>query len=475
MKPNILFITSDALRYDALACNGNSLAVSPNIDRLAGEGMRFERAYCSQPICMPCRASMMSGRYPSAHGVWQNGIPFEADTPTLATAFNDAGYFTALYGKAHFKPWRNSLELREEHTDPEHPGHDSYYGFQEVCICDHTAQDTYTQWLQKYFPEHQELAMNNTDRPEHTRLAWKSTLPREATKTQYIANVTIDAIKEKRDQPFMIWCSIIDPHHPFNPPAPHCDVFDGVEFPEPPDVRGPNPSLPAIYHDWKKRLKKLIYSEDIALTSWQNIRRMYQGKAHHVDYQVGRILDALRKEGLEENTIVVFCSDHGMMLGDFGLLQVGEYSQEPLVHIPMIWRVPGAAAGVSDSLASTVDILPTLLDLADLEIPLGVQGISLRPALEGNKTPLREQLIIENRWGQNPVEGFNTLVTERYKLSLYTNGVEGESYDLQNDPREENNLFGKPEVQEIQQQLTNQFAIEMLRHQDPLPKRVASW
>jgi uncharacterized sulfatase len=141
----------------------------------------------------------------------------------------------------------------------------------------------------------------------------------------------------------------------------------------------------------------------------------------------------------------------------------------------MIWRVPGAASGISNSLTSTVDILPTLLDFAGLEIPLGVQGISLRPLLEGNQTPLREQLIIENRWGQNPVEGFNTLVTERYKLSLYTNGIEGELYDLENDPREENNLFGNAEMQEIQQQLTNQFAVEMLRHQDPLPRRVASW
>jgi len=475
-RPNILFITSDALRFDALNCNGNALAVSPNIDKLASEGMRFERAYCSQPICMPCRASMMTGRYPSAHGVWQNGIPFEAETPTLSTLFNDAGYFTALYGKAHFKPWRNSLELKESHTYPEHPGTDPYYGFQDVRICDHTTGDAYAQWVQKYFPQHAELALNpGLEKPEDTGLAWKSTLPREATKSQYIADVTIDALREKRGKPFMIWCSIIDPHHPFNPPAPHCDVFDEAEFLEPPHLDGPSPKLPTSYHDWKKRLKKLIHPADLALTDWQNIRRMYQGKAHHVDYQVGRILDALREENLEEETIIVFCSDHGMMLGDFGLLQVGEYSQNPLVHIPMIWRVPGAAASVTNSLTSTVDILPTLLDFAGLEIPLGLQGISLRPLLEGNQMPLREQLIIENRWGQKPVEGFNTLVTERYKLSLYTNGIEGELYDLENDPREENNLFGNAEVREIQRQLTNQFAVEMLRHQDPLPRRIASW
>lgn len=476
MPSNILLITSDALRYDALACNGNALAVSPRIDQLAAEGMRFERAYCSQPICMPCRASIMSGRYPSAHGVWQNGIPFEPVTPTLSTLFNDAGYFTALYGKAHFKPWRNSLELREEHTGAEHPGNDPYYGFQDVRICDHTAHDAYAQWLEQHFPQYKELALNPAlDWPENTHLAWKSTLPREATKSQFIADCTIDAIKEKRDNPFLIWCSIIDPHHPFNPPAPHCDVFDNVDFPRPPHLDGPNPELPASYHDWKKRLEKLIYPPDLALNDWQNIRRMYQGKAHHVDYQVGRILDALRDENLEDDTIVVFFSDHGMMLGDFGLLQVGEYSQEPLVHIPLIWRVPGATPGASGSLTSTVDILPTLLDLAGLKIPLGVQGISLRPLLEGNAAPLREQLIIENRWGQNPPEGFNTLVTDRYKLSIYSNGMEGELYDLQTDPLEEHNLFGKAEIQEIQRQLTHQFAVEMLSHQDPLPRRVASW
>lgn len=475
-KPNILFITSDALRYDALACNGNPLAVSPNIDQLAKEGMVFERAYCSQPICMPCRASMMSGRYPSAHGVWQNGIAFDAGTPTLSSLSNQAGYFTALYGKAHFKPWRNSLEMREEHITAEHPTNDPYYGFQDVRICDHTSGDAYAQWLEKYFPEHKELALNAAlDRPENTRLAWKSSLPREATKTQYIADVTIDAIKEKRDKPFMIWCSIIDPHHPFNPPAPHCDVFDEVEFPEPPDLEGPNAELPEIYHRWKKRLEQLIFPADIALKDWQNILRMYHGKVHHVDYQVGRILDALREENLEDNTIVVFCSDHGMMLGDYGLLQVGEYSQDALVHIPMIWRIPGAAPGVSSNLTSTVDILPTLLDLAGLEIPLGVQGISLRPLLEGNSSHLRKRLLIENRWGQDPPEGFNTLVTTRYKFSLYSDGTEGELYDLEADPREEHNLFGKAEMKETQQQLTSQFAVELLCHQDPLPQRVASW
>jgi arylsulfatase A-like enzyme len=474
-RPNILLITADAMRFDALNCNGNALAVSPNIDGFAQSGTRFNRAYCSQPICMPCRASIMSGRFPSAHGVWQNGIPFVPDTPTLSSMFNGAGYFTGIYGKAHFLPWADSMELGKIHIGTEHADRTPYYGFQDALICDHSKEDAYCRWVQEKFPQHAQLALSPfNDRPEGAVIAWKSTLPREASRSQFIADATIEALSTpKGEQPFLVWSSIIDPHHPFNPPAPHCDVFDDVDFPPPPDNNGPNANLPEIYHHWAHQLRDVWGYKDF--NDFNRTRRMYQGKVHHVDYQVGRILHALRENNLEENTIVLFFSDHGMMLGDFGLMQVGEYSQNPMVQIPLIWRVPGMAAQASDGLASMVDILPTLLDLCDMEIPLGMQGKSLKPVLAGKQKSVREQLIIENRWGQNPPEGFNTLVTLTHKLSVYSNGREGELYDLENDPREEANLFGKPQAQEIQRELTARFAAEMLRHQDPLPRRTARW
>jgi len=475
-KPNFLFISADGMRYDSLGCNGNALAKTPNIDRLASQGTRFSRSYCSQPICMPCRSSIMTGRYPSAHGVWQNGIALDPSQPLLPELLSHGGYHTACYGKCHFKPWLPSLTPDERAHRPEYVGDGPYYGFDRVRVADHSPQDQYYDWLKENFPQHLGKAKHPFDeRPEGATVAWKGTLPAEATKTRYISELTTNAIGEQRaEQPFFIWSSIIDPHHPYNPPAPFCDWYDGADFAPPPSKEGPG-NLPKHYHAWLKRLHDEWGHVDTAQKHWLQVRRMYQGKVSHVDHEVGRILAALDEAGLADNTIVLFWSDHGTMLGDFGLLQIGEYSQESLIRVPMIWRGPGVDQQTSNALTSAVDVMPTLLSMAGIDVPTSVQGSSLTPLLDYSQPTVRDQLIVENRWGQNPPEGFNTLVTDQYKLSLYTNGNEGELYDLQKDPQELNNLFDQPDMTQVQADLSQRMAVELLRQRDPLPMRTACW
>jgi len=478
-RPHILLISADALRYDALGCDGNAPARTPNLDALAAAGTRFARAYCTQPICMPCRASIATGRWPRAHGVWENGVPLAPSEITLPAVLAEAGYETRCVGKAHFRPWLDSLEPDESGHHAEHPAGGAYYGFDEATVVDHSENDAYSRWVRKNYPDLTERILHpQLDRPEGVKLAWKSPLPAETTKTHFIAERSLAAIRSRdKARPLFLWASFIDPHHPYNPPAPFCDWHDEADFPPPPANEGPPPDLPAHYRQWHDALCREPWKlGDAAQRHWLTIRRMYQGKVSPVDHEVGRLLASLDEEGMADDTIVLFCSDHGCMLGGFGLLQVGPYSFESMVHIPMIWRVPGAPAGrSSEALVSAADILPTLLDLAGVEIPLGVQGKSVRGALDGSQQAVRDAVLVEQRWGQDPPGGYKTLITDRCKLSLYADGKQGELYDLQADPQELDNLFGRSGTRGVQDDLTARLAVELMRTEDPLPRREACW
>jgi len=478
--PNILIITADGMRYDAVHCNGNPLARTPSLDRLAGQGTRCDRAYCTQPICMPCRASIMTGRYPWAHGVWQNGVSLPESETLMPRLFSEHQYQTAVFGKCHFKPWLESLEPSEAMDDTlaEYNGDGPYFGFDRARVIDHSGHDRYYDWLAKHHPDWLGLARDQSrEKPDGATIAWKTSLPKEATKSRYIADLAIDTLNDfsGKDRPFLMWASFDDPHHPYTPSAPYGDWYDDADFPPPPDNHGPNVSLPPHYHDWARRLREQWGHTDTAQTRWLDVRRMYQGLVSQVDAEIGRVLDALDASGIADDTLVVFCSDHGTMLGDYGLMQVGEYSQEPLVHIPMIWRGPGVQAGTTtDALVNTADLLPTFLAHAGIESPPGIQGRPLTGLLQQGE-PVRDALLVGNRWGQDPPAQVRTLVTDRFKLTVGHAAGMGELYDLHDDPWELHNRFGDPSLTGVQAQLTQRLAMELLNTQDPLPQRTACW
>ena len=479
---NLLVISADGLRYDALHCNGNRLAQTPRLDRLAREGTRFERAYCTQPICMPCRASIMTGRYPWAHGVWQNGVPMNPDQTLLPGVLHEHGYRTATFGKCHFKPWLDSLDPDESTAShaAEYLGDGPYYGFQTATVIDHSGRDPYHDWIARHHPRWQDLVDDRRrEKPDDAVIAWKSALPAEATKSRFISQASmkwLDRVSQD-ERPFFGWVSFDDPHHPYTPSPPFADLFDDVDFPPPPDhLDGPSADLPPSYHDWARRLRETWGHVDTASKRWLEVRRLYQGLVSQVDAEIGRVLDHLQTLGQRQRTVVVFVSDHGTMLGDYGLMQVGEYSQEPLVHIPMIWSAPDADPGqITAGLANTADLLPTLLDYAGIQPPAGTQGLSLRPILQDPAQRVRDDLLINNRHGQQPPAGFRTLVTDQHKLSVgLTPGV-GELYDLHADPLERDNLFGRPAHADLQARLTDRMLRAVLRDQDPLPQRTGCW
>jgi arylsulfatase A-like enzyme len=206
---------------------------------------------------------------------------------------------------------------------------------------------------------------------------------------------------------------------------------------------------------------------------------MYQGKVSHVDDRIGRILAALDAGGFARDTVVVLFSDHGVMLGEYGIPSGGAKPSDVCSRIPMIWRVPGARRGaVNSGLVSTVDIMPTLLELAGVAAPAGVQGLSLRPLLEDRATRVREDLLMEGgREGERPGAPnlSKTLIAARHKLTLYADPDEAELYDLQDDPHELRNLYTRPEAADLRRELTERLARRIIRSQNPLPLRVAPW
>ena len=426
---------TDQQRYDHLSCSGHPLLKTPNIDRIAANGVRFNRAYVNCPLCMPSRATLFTGRTPRGHGVRTNGIPLNPAIPTFTQALVDAGYRTHASGKLHFRCVQNVKGLPLEQHDPDvHVENrdlwlsgrvtklpSPYYGFQTTdFIGSHgdRVYGEYTQELQGSYPEALPLLDKAHARvpPTGADQSWKSSLPAERHHTTWVADQTITYLREEgHRQPFFLLCSFPDPHHPYCPPAPYDSLYDPADVPTPNRREGELDDLAPFFRE--------IYCEGRAVSgrmtktriSDEHLREITAhtfGMISLVDHHIGRILDTLETEELTKDTIVIFLSDHGDMMGDHWMLNKGPFHFEGLLRVPFIWSWPGQfrEGVVSDSLVSLLDFAPTLLDLCGAPFPEGdipveteasqmlrpYPGHSLVSLLTGDADSLRERLIVEN-------------------------------------------------------------------------------
>jgi len=528
-SPNILFVHTDEQRADTLGCYGNDVVDTPHIDGLADEGATFENAHCTHPLCMPSRASLLTGRYPSVNGVWRNGIPLPDDEQTVAELLREEGYTTGLLGKAHFVPYHGDPELHPESVqtgvvddeecwefwrDFDGP----YYGFDHVEMAiahsDNGIQGGhYGLWLAEEHPEKRELfsqdaALDDTDSAYNS---WKSAVPLDIHSSTWVADRTIEFVDDHADdQPFFAWVGFPDPHFPYDPPEPYCYEYDPEDVSLPVDsegdVWGDDPPRHVEYHldekygvDWREMSEK----------KQREVIAHYYAMTDLVDDQVGRILTALEEYGIAENTVVVFTSDHGDWLGDHGLFQKGLPHTRGLTRIPWIIRWPDMVQDGHriESVASQLDLVPTLLDAAGVEVPYGIQGDSLRPVLGGERDSLRPYALVEHRheayrensflvqhgaggvrkdeiqddivnWGDEAIHA-KTIYTDRYRLS-YVTGVEeggnngvtksyGRLFDHETDPEEIEDLWD--ENPELRHRLLALLAEALMKADDPLPER----
>jgi arylsulfatase A-like enzyme len=502
-RPNILFITTDQQRADHLGCAGNEVLRTPNIDRLATEGAMFERCYVNNPLCMPSRATMMTGRNPRSHGVWCNGVPLPKGETTVPELLGDAGYATALVGKAHFTPWGSDISDEDgitEHIaawneDGVGRGWDGpYYGFQHVDLAlgHGNAAGHYRYWLEDEHPN--ALAKMGRDAalspPTGTPQAWRSAAPVEAHSSTYVASRSIEYMRERSrdDTPFFLWASFPDPHHPYSPPAPYCDAYApaDVRLPTRRDARtdGSPDELrdkpPHYLDDYFGRIRTDGSGPHNRLSELadDNVREtiaLTYGMMALVDDSIGRIWQAMDELALWENTLVVYCSDHGDLMGDHWLMNKGPFHYDGLLRVPCLARAPGGegAAGLRvGSFAQLIDLPLTFLDYAGVDPAFGMQGRSLRAAMEGRDDDAPEAILIENSSGELPHLKLKTVQTRDWKMTVYAGQEYGELYDLRDDPQEFNNLWDAREYGDVKAELRARMVDLLVGSEDRLPRRL---
>lgn len=460
-RPNILLITTDQHRFDAVGFMGHPTVRTPNLDRLAAGGAVFERAYVTSPVCMPSRATLVTGQFPDAHGVRRNGIEIPDAPWGIGRVFRDAGWRTGVFGKTHFGPLRR--DYREDAEFHDWRGDEEYYGFEERGITHdlkdfvsdvptpytsgrarpepvrNFVRDDYLDWIAREHPDRFALAVRDGLPPEDQpidRELWTSRLPAELHQTAWIADQTMAFCDRHRNDAFFAWCSFVDPHHPFAAPQRHRDLYDAATLDEP--IRRDGEL------DRRSRYHRERYRADAPSwgAHWREYRAQYFAMISLIDEQVGRLLDHLAAARLAERTVVVFTADHGEMLGDHGLARKGLFHYEPLIRVPLAVSWPGRvpAGRRLPGIIQSVDLPATLLGFAGVPRPDEYQGVPLGPWCLGERddAPRRHALVTNGGEGPHydPWPELRTLVTERWKLQYYVDERRVEIDDLATDPGE---------------------------------------
>ena len=532
-RPNFLFFITDQLRADHLGCYGNRAIRTPTMDSLAARGVSFDRFYVASPVCQPNRATLMTGRMPSLHGVRYNGISLSLHANTFVDLMRVAGWRTALIGKSHLQNMTGLPTVvdkpnvlpgyrapppgfdeanKEDRADQAYEQENGiawsdnptrefrlpYYGFDHVELCSgHAVQvhGSYTRWLRERCPDADSLRGPEKALPTNYSLpqAWRTSLPEELYPTSYVVERTLAYLEDYADRreaaPFFLQCSFPDPHHPFTPPGRYWDMYKPEDMELPASFRIGNRKLPP-------HVAHLIAARDagtrrgdspaaFAVTE-QEAREaiaLTYGMIAMIDDGMVTILERLDELGLAHNTVIAFTSDHGDLMGDHQLMLKGAFAYQGLIRAPFIWVEPdGAAAsagGRADGLAGTLDIATTFLDRARLAPYNGIQGKSLLPAIAGNGSG-HDGILIEYG-SQRPVAGLpgemtmRTLVDKRWRITLYRGVPWGELYDLQADPHELHNLWDEPESASARLELTERLAQKMmdLAERSPRPTHTA--
>ncbi|MFN2351668.1 MAG: sulfatase-like hydrolase/transferase [Kiritimatiellia bacterium] len=445
-NPNLLFVFTDQQRLDTLACYGNNKLQMPNLNRLADSAVVFEQPHCTQPVCTPSRGSLMTGLMPHAHGAPNNNILLNADArclPELLDPEKRAHYHTAYMGK-----WHLGDEIFAQHGFEQWLSTESYTHYFSSGR-DRSRRSSYYHFLMDagFVPARPEGGEDGFSRDFACRLAERYGKP------HFLGSRASEFIRDNEGRPWMLAVNFLEPHGPFQSPR------DLQYDPEEVDLSHNWRDVPG---DDQPAFLKRNQMEEGPL---RRVTARYWGMNSLVDTHVGRILDALDATGQRDNTIIVFTSDHGEMMGAHGLMSKGVMFKEA-VQVPMLLQLPGQKAqGRIAGPVSQIDLVPTLLELmGEQSEDKGLHGQSLaglcREASEGqtmNAEDGASPCVIEWNPGKQACKAVvRTIVTRRERYSHYSNGEE-ELYDLQEDPREVKNLAGdssrRPRIMELRAQL----------------------
>ncbi len=457
-SPNILFITADQLGARDLGSYGSGVASTPTLDALATYGTRFTRCYANHPSCAPNRACLLTGRTRVAHGLVKNNYCLPPDVPTYAQLLKSNGYHTAAFGKLHQHPMFSPVPRQAEHL-----------GFDEAVITEDPKWGPWIEWVREKSPEHyptalamcwdwdeslvhaadeEELRLYRKVRPaflEKTRkeghwpAMYASELPAELHDTAFITDQALAFLRRHQtspaSSPFFCHVSYVDPHDPYDPPAPYATMFRPEEMPSPIPKTWSDERFPALrnsqdFHDFHR-----IHEDRQAIAE---LRALFHGSLRFVDDHIGRLVSYLEENDLWKNTLVVFTSDHGEMLGDHGLITKGAKHYDRGIRCPLIVAGGGTTRGnITDRLTASVDFFPTFCQWAGIadEDLSPLEGKSFAPACEGEPhVQEHKELVVD-------MDGVTTLITnDGWRYSRYTHNGQSQLFHLASDPDELNDL-----------------------------------
>lgn len=439
-RRQVVLIMTDTQRWDMVNCYRQVGLVTPNLDRLAAEGMRFDRAYTCQPVCGPARAALFTGTYPHSNGSWANSMALADNVKTIGQRLHDNGLHTAYIGKWHLD------------------GGD-YFGLGR---CPDGWDDAYWYDMRRYLEE-----LSPADRLRSRK--YETTMedvPEDFTFGHRCSNRAIDFLQKHNQEDFLLVVSYDEPHGPCLCPKKYHDMYLDHEFPVSPNVADNLADKPAHLRAWSgKRLEKDVSNLKIR-------KALFFGCNTFVDYQIGRVLDAIDKQCPE--ALVIYTSDHGDAMFSHRIDGKGPTVFDEVTRIPLIVRWPGRtpAGTVNPHVASHIDIVPTIMDYCGLPIPKLLEGRSMLPTTRDPAVKTNDAVFIEfNRYeidhdGFGGFQPMRAAFDGRYKLSIHLTAGD-ELYDVQADPQEMTNLIGSPEHAALRDALHDRLLDWMNQTRDP--------
>ncbi|HUT30390.1 MAG TPA: sulfatase-like hydrolase/transferase [Sedimentisphaerales bacterium] len=472
-RPNILILMTDQQRWDALSCYGCEAVKTPNLDRLAAEGALFEACYSPCPVCTPSRASMWTGKPLPGHGVYKLHDILPDDQVLFSKRLQRRGYETSLVGKLHVSGIWHEAETRHPNDGFEH-----YHWCVDPGLNFDSKFNSFARWVKKKDPAFYERLTKEGKSLRH--------FPAELHFTRWAGETTIDLIENRdKDRPFFIMMSLFDPHDPyFDHPLESRDLVNDEKIPEPQPIPQDKDRPEGVRREMEKAASIKEKSETFK-ESIHELRKGYYASIAFLDEEMGKVLKFLDKEGLTEKTLVIFVSDHGDMLWDRGLFTKGAFFYDASVRVPLLMRLPGripAGTRVKEPV-QLLDIAATVLARAGFStkqlketMPDSMDLVSLIQQGRDYDNYRDYAVCMYRNTGYGPGQKYfdppihaTMFRDEGFKLNVYHgspdgSGVEGELYDMQNDPQETNNLWSDPRYTEVKTRLMGRLVDWMFEH-----------
>jgi arylsulfatase A-like enzyme len=475
-RPNILWITTDQQRHDTVHALGNKHIRTPNLDRLCAEGVAFSQTYCQNPICSPSRASFLTGLYPSSLPANINGnekLVLPEGVKLITKRLADAGYDCGLSGKLHLA---SAWSGEEQRIDDGY----RYYAYSHAPIQGMGIGNQYTDWLDSVGRLDEVLDLSQFDPVLQRGAAYRGNVPFELHQTTWCCDRAAEFVAEERTRPWLMSVNIFDPHPAYDAPQAYAGRYDPDALPAPP-FRETDIAL-------QQRLDRTHPFTSAARPPGRTEQRKkasYYGMIELIDENIGRLLDVLEQSGQRRNTVVIFTSDHGNLLGEHGLGEKGCRFYEGLVRVPLLISCPDRfrTGHREESLVELTDLAPTIAELAGIDAA-PAHGRSLLPILTGSDTGGEARPFVRCEFyntldpgfgtGGEPLPAFHATMYRagQYKLCVYHGSTFGELYDLDNDPEELDNLWADPEAAAVKEKLLLESFAETVKAHVPEVERV---